>query len=330
MMEKLLALLLVFVLLAGCGGESPPPVTGNGGEETGGQATGGTGGHLVITGGTNASITGGEKPPEEIRPSAEYAEDPDANLYIYFINVGDGDTQGDAILLKKGDFEMLVDGGPESKKQTVVNFLLTKEVDDLEVVVSTHDDPDHYGGLQYVGEKFRIGDIWRSEEGSPEYDSYINGIKKEGQLKYVGKGDENLYSGVRVIVENPVKGEGRFHDTDNDGIVLRLEDRGFCTLLTGDIDGSAQTTILIDAEPCEVVQMPWHGMSEGLSGLDFFFDKLKPEAVIVSGSANDWTNTRQTLYLKAELRDIAVYENYDGKDAKLVYNGDTFAINIEQ
>lgn len=329
MMEKLLALVVIFVLLAGCGGEQPPPA---GGETPPAQTGGGgdTGGHLVISGGTNTTISGGEKPPIEVRPAIEYAENPNADLYVYFIDVGDGDTQSDAILVKKGDFDMLIDGGPESRKQDVVNFLLRKEVDDLEVVVSTHDDPDHYGGLKYVGDNFRISDIWRGEEGSAEYTAYLNGIRKEGQVEYVGRGDENLYSAMRVIVENPVKGEGRFFDTDNDGIVLRLEDRGFCTLLTGDIDGSAQTVVLMDSEPCDVVQMPWHGMSEGLSELDFLFDKLKPKAVIVSGSENDWTNTRQTLYLKAELRGIMVYENYEGKDAKLVFNGDKFVISIEQ
>jgi beta-lactamase superfamily II metal-dependent hydrolase len=181
-----------------------------------------------------------------------------------------------------------------------------------------------------VGEKFRIGSIWRGEEGSEEYNAYINGIKKDGQIKYVGKGDENTYSAMRVMVENPVKGEGRFLDTDNDGIVLRLEDKWFCTLLTGDIDGSAQTIVLIDSETCDVVQMPWHGMSEGMSELDFLFDKLEPKAIIVSGSANDWTNSRQTLYLKAEVRNITLYENYNGKDAEVVYNGDTFAVNVEK
>ncbi|MEM4271964.1 MAG: MBL fold metallo-hydrolase [Candidatus Bilamarchaeaceae archaeon] len=326
MEEKLLALLVVFLLICGCGGEAPLEA-GSGGGQAGG--TGGGGGHLTISGGTNVTIAGGEKPPAETRPAIEYREDANANLYIYFINVGDGDTQGDAILVKKGDFDMLVDGGPESKKQTVVNFLLEKQVDDLEVVVSTHDDPDHYGGLRYVGEKFRIGDIWRGEEGSAEYDYCINSIRKEGQVRYMGKGDERAYSAMRIVVENPIKGDKRFHDADNDGIVLRLEDRGFCALLTGDIDGSAQTTILMDAEPCEVVQMPWHGMSEGLSHLDFLFDKLKPKAVIISGSANDWTNSRQTLYLKAELRKIPVYANYEGKDAKVVYNGNDFAISIE-
>ncbi len=329
MMRKLFALFVVFIFLAGCGEQKPPVVVEN---ETVpvSHGNGTTGGHLVITGGTNTTITGGEKPPVEVRPAVEYAEDPNATMYVYFINVGDGNTQGDAILVKKGDFDMLIDGGPESKKQAVVNFLLEKQVDDLEVVVSTHDDPDHYGGLQYVGENFRIGDIWRSEEGSAGYTSYINGIKKEGQVKFVGRGDENLYSGIHVIVENPIKGEGRFFDPNNDGVSLRLEDeRGFCTLLTGDIEGSAQTKILMDSKPCDVVQMPWHGMSEGLSELDFLFDKLKPKAVVVSGSANDWTNTRQTLYLKAQVRNITVYNDFDGKDAKVAFDGNNLEITVE-
>ena len=59
------------------------------------------------------------------------------------------------------------------------------------------------------------------------------------------------------------------------------------------------------------------------------FDKLEPRDVIVSGSSKDWTNSRQTLFLKAELREIGVYENYEGDAAKITFNGNDYAITIE-
>ncbi|MCP4647132.1 MAG: hypothetical protein GY852_05250 [bacterium] len=66
-----------------------------------------------------------------------------------------------------------------------------------------------------------------------------------------------------------------------------------------------------------------------MSHLDFFFETLEPEAIIRSGSEKDWTDSRQTLYNKAALRGIKVYENYDGSSAKITYNGNDFAVTIE-
>jgi len=325
-MRKLFALFAVLLLFAGCPGEEGPAIGEEGG--TSGPEPG-TEEHFNIEEGTSTQISAGEKETEALTPAIEYTENLDANLFVYFITVGYGDIQGDAILIKKGDFDMLVDAGPIERRHEVVNFLFEKGVDDIEVLVSTHDDPEHSGGLSCVGENFRIGEVWRPAEGSSEYNAMINSIPNENGVRYMEKGNERMFNGVRIIVENPQAGNERFFDPDNDGIVLRLEDREFCLLLTADIDGSAQTKILMGAQPCEIVQMPWHGMSEGMSHLDFFFDTLEPEVIIISGSEKDWTNSRQTLYNKAALRGIEVYENYEGTDAKVTYDGNDFAIAIE-
>jgi len=331
-MKKIFALLGIFsiLLLAGCPGESGEEGTWIDDSAPKAEETGTTE-HFNVEEGTSTQISSGEhESGEELTPVAEYAEAANSNLFIYFITVGEDDVQGDAILIKKGDFDMLVDAGPIEQRNTVVNFLREKGVDDIEVLVSTHDDAEHSGGLAYVGGQFRIGEIWRPAEGSDAYSATLASIPNEGGIKYVEKGDERVFNGIRFIIENPEPVGSSFGDSDNDGIVLRLEDRTFCALLTGDIDGSAQTKILIDAEPCEVVQMPWHGMSEGMSHLDFFFDKLEPDTIIISGSKDDWTNSRQTIYNKAELHGIEIYENYDGAAAKVTYNGNDYAVTIEK
>jgi competence protein ComEC len=327
MLRKMLVLFAALLLVAGCpeeGGGAAPSGNADGGATPGMQE------YFTVEEGTSTQASAGEREEEEVPPALEYAEGVNANLFVYFITVGYGDTQGDAILVKKGDFDMVVDGGPVAMKREVVNFLLSKGVDDIEVLVSTHDDPEHSGGLSYIAENFRVGEVWRPEEGSEEYGSMLDSLGAENGVKEMGRGDERLLNGIHVLVRNPLLGSERFFDTDNDAIVLRLEDRGFCLLLTSDIDGSAQAQVLMDSEPCDVVQMPWHGMSEGLSNLDFFFDKLKPRDVVVSGSSQDWTNSRQTLYFKAELRGINVWENYEGEATKVTFNGDEYAIEIER
>ncbi|MBN2121771.1 MBL fold metallo-hydrolase [Candidatus Micrarchaeota archaeon] len=328
MIKKAFALFAVLLLLAGCPGNDDGLLD----EGTGGGSTGGTGSqeHISIENGTSSQISAGEYEEGEFIPASEYAENVNSSLFIYFISVGYGDTQGDAILVKKGDFDMVIDGGPVAKKYDVVNFLLAKGVDDIEVLVSTHEDAEHYGGLSYIGEQFRVAEVWRPAEGSESYSSMLEEIGAEDGVKYVGLGDSYEFNGMSVSVLNPIKGEGRFFDSDNDGVVLRIEDRGFCILLDADIDSSAQTKVLTGTGTCDVVQMPWHGMSEGLYNLDFFFDVLEPQAAIISGSASDWTKTRQTLFNKAALRGIGIYPNYNGTGAKVTFDGYDFAITIEE
>lgn len=329
MLRKMFVVFVVLLLFAGCPSDNgkTTPTTSTGEVEGG---TGEVQEHFQVEEGTSTSASAGEGSEGQVMPPAiEYAEDVNDNLFVYFITVGYGDTQGDAILVKKGDFDMVIDGGPVENKHKVVNYLFEKGVDDIEVLVSTHDDPEHSGGLSYIGENFRVGEVWRPKEGSESYGAMLEAIGAEHGVKYMGKDDERIFNGIHVLLRNPEPSDERFFDPDNDAIVLRLEDRGFCILLTADIDGSAQTVILMESEPCDVVQMPWHGMSEGLSNLDYFFDKLEPRDVIISGSSKDWTNSRQTLYNKAALREITVYENYDGDAAKVTFNGNDYAITIE-
>jgi beta-lactamase superfamily II metal-dependent hydrolase len=327
MLKKLGALFVVLLLLAGCGGEGNT-LDGEDVEVENGGSSGGEE-YISIENGTSTQISEGEIEEGEFAPAIEYNEGVNANMFVYFISVGYGDTHGDAILVKKGDFDMVVDGGPVSRKYDVVNFLLGKGVDDIEVLVSTHEDPEHDGGIPYIGEQFRVGEVWRPAEGSQSYSSMLSAIGAENGVKEMGLGDERVFNGMHVSVINPIVGSERFFDSDNDGIALRIEDRGFCILLTADIDSSAQTKVLTGAEPCEVVQMPWHGVSEGLYSLDFFFDVLKPEAIIISGSGVDWTDTRQTLFNKAALRGIEVFPNYNGPSEKVTFNGNDYAITIE-
>ena len=323
---KWIAFGLVLLLIFGCAGPAAPPANQTGGGTTQGNQT--SGGHLVIGEGQGSVVTqgGGETPV----PATEYASNLNADLYVYFFNVGSGDIQGDAILIKKGDMDILVDAGPTQKQQDLVNYLMEAGVDDFELVVSTNDDPEHTGGLQYVSGRFDFGELWRPEEGSDSYTAYLNSLHAES-YKFVGEGDTKTLNGVTLTVLNPIRGEDRFFDVNNDGVVLKVEDRGLCILLTGDILGSQQT-VATKSGPCQIVQWPNHGVSEGLTDMSWFMDQTRPEVIVISGSATDWTNSRQSLMGAAHLggvRNITVLENYLGKDVKITWDGEEYNATIE-
>lgn len=66
------------------------------------------------------------------------------DMRVHFIDVG----QGDSILIESPNGKtMLVDGGVKGAGQQIVSYLKELGVSKLDVVVATHPDADHIGGL---------------------------------------------------------------------------------------------------------------------------------------------------------------------------------------
>ncbi len=81
-------------------------------------------------------------------------------FYIDMINVG----QGDAFLLTlggpEGDATVLIDAGPPLKGETVGEFLVSHAAGHLDLVIGTHLDIDHIGGIRDVASSCTIGALF--------------------------------------------------------------------------------------------------------------------------------------------------------------------------
>src|SRR3989338_4534273 len=206
-------------------------------------------------------------PPAISKVTPGYTSTPEERFAIYFINVGKDELQGDAILIKKGDFDMLVDAGNVRSTNKVVDFLKSKAVDDLEVLVSTHADNELYGGS--------------------EYDTLVKRINKDGiVIKEVKRGDKFDFNGLTFEMLNPSATKS-FGDRDNDAVVIKISQNEFCTLLTSDILGVVQNEIAnLDGGNkirCDILQAPGHGLGRATSQIDVFLLKVSPKDVIFSG-----------------------------------------------
>lgn len=84
-------------------------------------------------------------------------------MRIHFINVG----YGEAILVTKDDFTMLIDGGtnrPEEYERLgcirVEEYIKKQQISKIHVMMITHIHDDHIGGLENVVKAFDIGEVW--------------------------------------------------------------------------------------------------------------------------------------------------------------------------
>lgn len=87
---------------------------------------------------------------------------------IDFIGVGEETKSGDCIIIQFGDFSnalslrtVVVDGGFKSSFEKVSEHLTdVLQVGKIDLVVSTHPDRDHVGGLAQLIEEFEVEELW--------------------------------------------------------------------------------------------------------------------------------------------------------------------------
>lgn len=88
--------------------------------------------------------------------NSEASQQHTGHLKVHFINVG----QGDSILIETPDNKhILMDAGPPKAGKKIVSYLEDKNIPSIDLMIATHPDFDHIGGLPDVMEKFSVKHI---------------------------------------------------------------------------------------------------------------------------------------------------------------------------
>ncbi|OVE81838.1 hypothetical protein BVY03_02550 [bacterium K02(2017)] len=151
--------------------------------------------------------------------------------------------QGDAILLQSHTKNILVDTGGSAYvdvgKRSLIPYLKQQWISQIDVLVITHADIDHYGGARSVLEKIAVKQVWFADNvvEDKNYQSLIDFINsKKIPIKRVEDGGEFVISErFKIKVLAPLKIEGRSFDDNDSSVVLKVEFDQFAALLTGDI-----------------------------------------------------------------------------------------------
>lgn len=215
-----------------------------------------------------------------------------------FLDVG----QGDATVLRMPDGVILVDAGPaDAGRKVILPYLRAAGINRLDMVVITHPDLDHYGGLAYVAERLPIGRIIHTGDGADtkawkELEAVLakRGVPweraRQGQYLY-------RYRGIRLEVLAP-EGPGHFPDRNDNSLVCLLRMPGARLLLTGDMEKSSQAWLLAHAgeeSAGSILKVPHHG-SGRTTDMDFLRAMRPGIAVISAGRRNRFGHPgRETL-----------------------------------
>jgi len=229
-------------------------------------------------------------------------------MTIKFLKAG----SGDAVLIQHNNYNILVDGGNESKHLIDQMIEIHKKDQALDLVIITHHDDDHIAGilelLQLIDEKeFKRGFIKRILFNSPRTVAKVQSMIKDKFLSYRQARDaENsialleltheictedsediLYDDLRLKFLSPTKedvekyahGKGTYLASD-----YRCDWNTSLRILEGDLDDSAQDDTIINKSSI-VVLVECEGKKVLLTGdttparLNVILTKLQGEAV---------------------------------------------------
>ncbi len=198
--------------------------------------------------------------------------------------------QGLAAVIRTANHTMIYDIGPKYSKSfnagsaVVVPYLRSQGVSDIDLLMVTHADSDHRGGLEAVLDAYTpvrklTSNITVDAKSSTSVTPWFDGF----DLCYKGQSWE--WDGVDFTVLHPFAGwdEGR----NNGGCVLKVSNQYSSMLFAADIEKKAEEILLNSQQDlqAEVLLVPHHGSKTSSSAA--FLEAVGPQiAVVTTGYLN--------------------------------------------
>ena len=205
------------------------------------------------------------------------------NLDIYFLDVGQGDSQ---LVVLPGGVQILIDGGPNKGVLFELSKILPQTDRYIDLVVMTHPQLDHFGGLYDVVERYKIGAfIASNREGESEaWDDFIRLLdEKDIPIVLLGAGDLISFKDSSLAVLSPNEEFLNHREVNESSLVLGLNSEGVSALFTGDI-GFETENYLVDTYDIDtdILKVGHHG-SKFSTGLNFLAEATPRISIIGVG-----------------------------------------------
>jgi competence protein ComEC len=210
-------------------------------------------------------------------------------LRVSFINVGQGDA---ALVQDPNGYDILIDGGILSAGPTVVAYLRQQGVDQLEVMVASHADSDHIGGLISVlnAEDITVEHVYYNGyagQTTAWYNFETAVANASVTLEAAQYPSSYAWGNTSVQIKNPAPGLDN-PNTNDASVVILLEHGNNNFLFTGDINSTIEATVVARGLPSEikVLKVAHHGSDNSSS--EFFLQAVRPQQSIISVGENSY------------------------------------------
>ncbi len=237
---------------------------------------------------------------------------------ITFLDIG----QGDAIVIETRNPKrvVIVDAGPAFKdwsagRTVVAPYLRARAVRRIDLLVASHPDNDHIGGMSALVDDYPVLCFFRGQW-------YNTDTRSAYQLQYrldtsgvktlaleagdrIELGDNSWIDVLAGTNSSAGRGDKIPLSSNNRSLVLRLNLEGLTVLLCGDLERGGERKLVHFWRylPCRVLKVPHHGGENGLSAE--LLEAVRPSLAVISvGAGNRYGHPSPQIL--ARLREAGV------------------------
>jgi len=218
-------------------------------------------------------------------------------LEVTFLDVGQGDSiflqfsQGKTALIDGGDKILSYDMG----ERVVAPFLWSKGIKKIDFLILSHPQEDHLGGLCYIVENFKVGEVIDSGLAYPSlaYRSFLETVQKRKIRYHLARAGETISNCgdiyFKILHPNEefalsTKIDPNF-EVNNNSIVLKIVYGKVSFLFPGDCETFCDEPLLSQNVKVTILKVPHHGSSTANS--PDFVRAVHPEVAIISVVENN-------------------------------------------
>ena len=226
-------------------------------------------------------------------------------LTVAFLDVG----QGDSVYIETpGGVQALIDGGKDAHVLSALGALIPWHDRTIDLVLATHPDKDHVGGLSSVIDRYDVSYIvWNgAEHDTKTYENFLDATADEERS---GARRILAHRGQRFVLEENIFLDILFPDRDpngwetNDGSIvtmLTFGEKKF--LLTGDApQGVEKYLVGLDGANlhAQVLKLGHHG-SKTSSAKEFLSAVSSEYAIVSAGKDNSYGHPHEEVLSAAK------------------------------
>jgi len=237
------------------------------------------------------------------------SEQQESTAEIIFLDVG----QGDAILIQEGWTQILIDGGNGQEIMNRLGEFMPMGDRKIELMVATHPDEDHMGGLIKVLSFYEVGEILESgiacdKDLCKKWEELIAADNISVVDVELGR-EIKLGDDVDITVLYPFEEitDEEYKNTNDASLVLKavVEDRKY--LLTGDTEGKVEQELVasnLDLS-ADVLKVSHHG-SKNATSAEFLL-AVSPKQAVISVGENSYGHPTEEVLNRLSNMNIEIF-----------------------
>lgn len=265
----------------------------------------------------------------QVQATTQQNNDVSGELQVHFIDVGQGASQ---LIIGSSGKTILIDAGNNNQEEEIVAYLRKNGIQKIDILVGTHPDADHIGGLDAVIDNFEIGKIYmpKVQSNTKTFEDVLLAIQRKGLKISTAKAGVSLdwEPDAKVQMIAPVR---EYNDDNDMSAVIKLTFGEISFLFTGDAESKSEHDMINSKADLksDVLLVAHHGSKS--STTEAFLDAVQPSYGVIQVGENNYGHPAPEILERLNKRGVKVYRNdlhgdivfvTDGKNIKVSHTKD--------